>query len=241
MKAKKTLVIIPSRIGSTRLARKALVKIGEQTMVEHVSKRVIDSGLENIFVATDSLEIAEVLKNAGVETILTDSSCQTGTDRVYAAWKSLKNHNEFDYIINVQGDMPFVEPSIISEVARSLWESDCDIVTPVVKVGKMEAEGESNVMVVATKFNKALYFSRSMIPNSSEEYLYHVGVYGYKAAALEKFVNLEMSFLEKTERLEQLRALENDMSIGICYVDTIPISVDTIEDLEKAVNYYNNN
>ncbi len=234
----KTLVIIPSRIGSTRLARKALAKIGTITMVEHVALQVIESGLDNIFVATDSSDISNQLSEHNIDSIMTSSDYQSGTDRVYAAWQGLNNKDQFEYIINVQGDMPFIDPSIIRKVAEVLWSSECDIVTPVVKVGIDDAMPESNVKAVATLDNKALYFSRSLIPNGATEFLYHVGVYGYKAKSLEDFVKLPMTFLEKSERLEQLRALENGMSIEICHVDTIPISVDTSEDLEKARNFY---
>jgi 3-deoxy-manno-octulosonate cytidylyltransferase (CMP-KDO synthetase) len=235
---KKTLVIIPSRIGSTRLPRKSLVKIGDKTMVQRVAEMVLQSGLSNIFVATDSEEIASSLQEIGVKSIFTDTNCPSGTDRTFEAWQNLADKENFEYLINVQGDMPFVSPLIIKEVAEKLWLSNSDIVTPVVRTKKADAEGESNVKVVATLDNKALYFSRSMIPNSAEDYLYHVGVYGYKAKSLETFVKLPASFLEKTERLEQLRALENGMSIEICFVDTIPISIDTQDDLKKALDYY---
>lgn len=235
---KETLVIIPVRIGSTRLAEKALLDIGGVPMVVRVAKKALDSGLENVYIATDSEKIANVLDEAKVNYVYTDPSCPSGTDRVYQAWQTLSNKEDFKYILNVQGDMPFIESSTIYKVANSLWHSNADILTPVVNVGFKAAEGESNVKVVATIDNKALYFSRSMIPNSSENFLYHVGVYGFKAESLRKFVELPVSFLEKTERLEQLRALENGMSIGLCYVDTIPISVDTKEDYNKAIEYY---
>ena len=124
---KKTLVIIPSRIGSTRLAKKALVNIGDKTMVEHVALQVIASKLENIYVATDDNEIASTLKAHGINSIMTDPNCPSGTDRVYEAWQNLPNKDDFEYLINVQGDMPFVEPSIISTVAEVLWKSNCDI------------------------------------------------------------------------------------------------------------------
>jgi 3-deoxy-manno-octulosonate cytidylyltransferase (CMP-KDO synthetase) len=236
---KKTLVIIPSRIGSTRLAKKALVKIGDKTMVEHVALQVITSKLDNIYVATDDKEISDVLNQHGINSIMTDSNCHSGTDRVYAAWQRLPNKGDFEYLINVQGDMPFIEPSIISTVANCLWKSKCDIVTPVAKVELKDALSDSNVKVVSTLDNRALYFSRSLIPNGATEFLYHVGVYGYKAASLEKLVKLPVSYLEKTERLEQLRALENGMSIEICEVDTIPTSIDTADDLQKALAYFN--
>jgi 3-deoxy-manno-octulosonate cytidylyltransferase (CMP-KDO synthetase) len=235
---KETLVIIPSRIGSTRLSQKPLVDIGGKTMIERVCDMVTKSGLSNIFVATDSHKIADSLDKIGIKSIMTDEGCNSGTDRTFAAWQNLGNKENYKYIINVQGDMPFVSPNIIREVAEKLWQTQADIITPVVKTDKATAEGESNVKVVSDIHNKALYFSRSMIPHSSENYLYHVGIYGFRAESLTKFVKLPISFLEKTERLEQLRALENGMTIEICYADTIPISIDTQEDLNKALEYY---
>lgn len=237
--ANETLVVIPSRIGSTRLPRKSLVKIGNKTMIELVTEKVIESGLKNIYVATDSDEIAAVLAKSGINSIMTAPEIPSGTDRVFDAWQKLPNKTEFKYIINVQGDMPFLSPEIILETARTLWQTDSDIVTPVAKVDYSKVEGDSNVKVVSTINNKVLYFSRSRIPCAGDNYLYHVGIYGYKADSLDKFVKLPISFLERTEKLEQLRALENGMTIEICYVKTIPISIDTPEDLKKAENYYN--
>ncbi len=234
-----TLVIIPARLGSTRLPEKPLIKIGDISMIARVATQVIKSGLDNIYIATDSEKIADELLAYDVKSILTDPSCPSGTDRTFAAWNNMPNKADFKYIINVQGDMPFIDPSIISKVAKALWESNCDIVTPVAKVGLREAESESNVKVVSTPSKRAIYFSRSLIPNGATEFLYHVGVYGYKAKSLSHFVSLPVSEIEKTERLEQLRALENGMTIEICEVDSIPISIDTEEDLKKAKDYYN--
>lgn len=236
-----TLIIIPMRIGSTRLKEKALELIGDKTMIEWVSRQVMASGLDNIFVATDSEKIVDILKPMNIKTIMTKPECASGTDRVYEAWQTLPNKDNFKYIINVQGDMPFVKTEIISELAKNLWKSDCDIITPVTLVSKEEAEGFSNVKVVRTKSNKALYFSRSLIPSMATDFLYHIGVYGYKADSLSKFVQLEPSYLENSERLEQLRAIENDMTIEVFETNSVPISIDTLEDLNKAKDYYNKN
>lgn len=234
-----TLVIIPARLGSTRLPEKPLIKIGDISMIARVAMQVLKSGLDNIYVATDSKKIADELISYNIKSIMTDPNCPSGTDRTFEAWNNLPNKENFKYIINVQGDMPFIEPSIISKVAQTLWHSKCDIVTPVAKVGIEEAESESNVKVVSTLDGKAMYFSRSLIPNGASEFLYHVGVYGYKAESLSNFVKLAVSEIEKAERLEQLRAIENGMTIEICEVKTIPISIDTSADLKKAIDYYN--
>lgn len=231
-------VIIPSRLISTRLKRKPLQLIGSSTLIERVFKQVNQTNLEHIYVATDSQEIASVIEKLGGKVIFTDSHIPTGTDRTYEAFKLIPNNKNINYIVNVQGDMPFIEPESILKVIEYLKSSHYDIVTPVVKVEKDSVEAASNVTVAIDSQGKAIYFSRSLIPNGAEEFLYHVGMYGFRKNALDRFVALEPTFLEKTERLEQLRLLENGMTIGTCLVNNIPISVDTPEDLSKAVKFY---
>jgi len=234
-------VIIPARIGSTRLSNKPLQLIGKQTMIEHVLTRVQKTGIQNLYIATDSEEISSVVTKKGFTAIMTSPDCKTGTDRVYEAFKKLPNYDKINYIINVQGDMPFINGSVISEIVTGLRNNHFDIITPVVKVDEEIASSLSNVKVVITKSNKALYFSRSLVPNGSKDFFYHVGIYGFKAKALEKFVSLEQTLNEKSENLEQLRALDNDMTIGVCYSNEIPISVDTEEDLTKAREFFAKN
>jgi 3-deoxy-manno-octulosonate cytidylyltransferase (CMP-KDO synthetase) len=228
------VVIIPARISSTRLERKPLQMIGNKTMIEHVVSRVSKIKAVDAIVATDSEEIFSLIRKRGFSAIMTCENCLTGTDRVYDALKNLPNRDKIKYIINVQGDMPFIDESVISEIIKGLKANNFDIITPVVKVGKDVADSVSNVKVVVDKNNKALYFSRSLVPSGASEFLYHVGIYGFGVEVLEKFVSLEQSANEKVESLEQLRALDNGMTIGVCYSKEIPISVDTKEDLEKA-------
>lgn len=230
--------IIPSRIGSTRLPNKALADIGGKSMIEHVIARINAGSVNNLYVATDSEKIAEKIKIAGGIAIMTSKDCPTGSDRVYEAFKKIPHNDKIKYIINVQGDMPFVDYRVLKQIIDKLKNSDFDIVTPVVMVGSDIASKSSNVKVVADINDKALYFSRSVIPHGAKEFLYHVGIYGYRTEALEKFVKLKETQYESVEKLEQLRALENGMSIGIVLSNEIPISVDTYEDLEKAREYY---
>jgi len=230
--------IIPSRIGSTRLPNKALADIGGKSMIEHVIARINAGSMNNLYVATDSEKIVEKVKIAGGIAIMTSENCPTGSDRVYEAFKKIPHNNKIKFIINVQGDMPFVDYKVLEQIIDKLKNSDFDIVTPVVTVGSDIASSGSNVKVVADINGKALYFSRSVIPHGAEKFLYHVGIYGYRTDALEKFVKLKKTQYESIEKLEQLRALENDMSIGIVLSNEIPISVDTYEDLEKAREYY---
>lgn len=231
-------VIIPSRIGSSRLANKALEVIGDKPMIEHVYSNVAKLGLRHLYVATDSDKISNIIQNIGGKTILTSESCPSGTDRVYEALNKISDHNKISYVVNVQGDMPFINHHTVLDVIKLLKTSNADITTPVSKVTPEEAYGDSNVKVVIGHDDHALYFSRSMIPHNAIEYFYHVGIYGYTTSALERFVALPSSLLEQTEKLEQLRALENGMKIAVCYTNDIPISVDTIEDLENARSFY---
>jgi len=232
--------IIPSRLASTRLPKKALADIGGKTMIEHVVSRLSSGAENNLYVATDSPDIAEKVKNYGGVAIMTSVDCKTGSDRAFEAFQKIQHSDKIKYIINVQGDMPFVDYEVVKQIIDKLKNSDFDIVTSVVKVGLDIANSDSNVKVVKDMNDKALYFSRSVIPHGAQEFLYHVGIYGFRAEALEKFVKLDETRYEAVEKLEQLRALENGMSIGVVVSNEIPISVDTQADLEKAREYYAN-
>lgn len=230
-------IIIPSRIGSTRLPRKALAKIGEFSMIEHVIHSLGDSSLGDIYVATDDQEIFDIVKKTKAIPVMTDPGCPTGSERVSQALTKIPGHEKIKYIINVQGDMPFVKSSVIRGIIDGLKKGQATMMTAVAKIDEETASSDSNVKVVVDKANLAMYFSRSMIPHGAKEFLYHVGIYGFTRDTLEKFVSLPQSDCEKIEKLEQLRALENGIKIGIVFSDEIPISVDTPEDLEKARQY----
>jgi len=210
-------------------------------MIEHMLNQVKQTGLQNIYVATDSHLIEDIVIKNGCKAIMTDENCPSGTDRVFSAVQLMQDSDHIEYIINVQGDMPFLEPNVILKLIENLKTSSFGIMTPVVKVDRQVADSNANVKVVANKDGKALYFSRSMVPFGSSEFLYHIGVYGFQKNTLTKFVELPQSFLEKQENLEQLRALENNIDIGIVFVDSVPISIDTESDLEKAIEFYNSN
>lgn len=231
------VIIIPARIGSTRLANKPLELIGSKTMIEHVVQQA-QYVTNNIYVATDSHLIAEKAQTQGATAILTKESTPSGTDRVYEALNMIPNIEKINYVINLQGDMPFIDPKILLTIIEQLKSSDYEIITPVTKVNAQTASSNSAVKVVVDKNHKALYFSRSTIPHFATEFLYHIGVYGFRKHSLEKFVNLPSSYLEIAEKLEQLRAIENNIDIGVCYVDTVPISVDTETDLKLAREFF---
>jgi len=186
-------VIIPSRLSSKRLPKKPLQLIGPVTLIEHVINSLKKLDMEHVYVATDSELIMGKAIAANCKYIIVKGDCDTGTDRVYNAFLKLPNANKINYIINVQGDMPFINPEIIIAVIDNLKNSSYDIMTPVTKVGIDVAQSHSNVKVIATPSGRALYFSRNMIPYGKQEFLYHFGIYGYRKEALSTFVRLPQS------------------------------------------------
>jgi 3-deoxy-manno-octulosonate cytidylyltransferase (CMP-KDO synthetase) len=235
---KKVIIIIPARLASTRLPNKPLAMIEGKTMIQRVYEQALKANLGEVIIATDGEKIANEIKKFGGKFILTNPDLQSGTDRIYSAYKLLKE--DFDIIVNVQGDLPNIDPNVISECVNLALENDCDIATVASKISDISEINNPNVVKIALAQNGlALYFSRSAIPfskNINDDYFHHIGIYAYKKNALEKFINLTPSPLEKRESLEQLRALENGMKIAVKIVNAHPLSVDTQEDLDKVIN-----
>ena len=235
---KKVIIIIPARLASTRLPNKPLAIIEGKTMIQRVYEQALKANLGEVIIATDGEKIANEIKKFGGKYILTNPDLQSGTDRIYSAYKLLKE--DFDIIVNVQGDLPNIDPNVISECVNLSLENDCDIATVASKISDISEINNPNVVKIALAQNGlALYFSRSAIPfskNINDDYFHHIGIYAYKKNALEKFINLSPSPLEKRESLEQLRALENGMKIAVKIVNAHPLSVDTQEDLDKVIN-----
>ena len=235
---KKVIIIIPARLASTRLPNKPLAMIEGKTMIQRVYEQALKANLGEVIIATDGEKIANEIKKFGGKYILTNPDLQSGTDRIYSAYKLL--NEDFDIIVNVQGDLPNIDPNVISECVNLALENDCDIATVASKISDISEINNPNVVKIALAQNGlALYFSRSPIPfskNINDDYFHHIGIYAYKKNALEKFINLMPSPLEKRESLEQLRALENGMKIAVKIVNAHPLSVDTKEDLDKVIN-----
>ncbi len=238
----KVLTIIPVRLASTRLPNKPLADICGKSMIQRVYEQALTADLGDVLIACDGEEIALEAKKIGAKFVITDPNLPSGTDRIYAAYKSFGK--DFDVIVNLQGDLPNIDPQVIRAAADAALAHDCDIAIVASKI-KNEAEiSNPNVVKIAISFKeknlgKALYFSRCPIPFSKTneaDFYHHIGIYAYKKSALEKFVNLAPSTLEQRESLEQLRALENDMTIFVKVVDAHPLSVDTKEDLEIVTN-----
>jgi 3-deoxy-manno-octulosonate cytidylyltransferase (CMP-KDO synthetase) len=234
-----TVVIIPSRLAATRLPNKPLAMIGDKPMIQWVYENALKAAVGDVVVATCCNEIADVVRKVGGVAVLTDPALPSGTDRVFAAVKSL--HKKYDKIVNVQGDLPFIDPRAIQKVV-DVFQDDSDITSLCSPITDLSEIGSASVVKPVLSFinddlAKALYFSRSPVPYGAKTYYHHLGLYGYTFEALEKFVSLAPSYLEKSESLEQLRALEAGMTIHMGFVDSAPIAIDTPDDLEKARAY----
>lgn len=239
--SKKILTIIPVRLASTRLPNKPLADICGKTMIQRVYEQAVAADLGDILIACDGEEIAAEVKRFGGKFIITDPDLPSGTDRIYAGFKGFGG--DFEVIVNLQGDLPNIDPMVIRSAAQAALEADCDIATVASKIKNISEILNPNVVKIAIAGSgRALYFSRCPIAyskNNSDEFFHHIGIYVYKKAALEKFVNLPQSKLERRESLEQLRALENDMKIFVQIVDAHPLSVDTKDDLEIVTKLIN--
>lgn len=239
------LIVVPARVSSTRLPEKVLKKIGEKSLIVRVYEQALKTGIGKVVVACDDDRIKAEIEQVGGTAILTDSNLPSGTDRVYEAWKKFDSQKKYQYIINVQGDLPFLDPDFIREVALMLQNDRYDISTLASLINDDSYLLSSTVKPVisftAKNEGRALYFSRATVPYNGP-YYHHIGIYGFKTNSLEKFVKLPQSLLEKTEKLEQLRALENGMTVGIKVTDkNPPISIDTPEDLERARRFAERN
>jgi len=232
----KTAIIIPARYGSSRLEGKPLLEVNGKPIIQWVYEKAQQAKLAGmIIVATDDERIYNAVKAFGGEVEMTSKDHKCGSDRIREV---VERHPEIDYIVNLQGDEPLIKPESIDAVARNVQEDNrADISTLIRKITPEEAENPNLVKCVTDNNGFALYFSRSKIPyerNTGIAVFYgHLGIYGYKRDALIKMTSLPQTPLEKTESLEQLRALENGMKIKTSVVDFVPVGIDTKEDLEK--------
>ena len=236
----KCKIVIPARLASTRLPRKMMADICGTPLIVRTYKSALEANVGDVFVACDSEEIASLIRDNGGQAILTDPDLPSGTDRVYAAASTI-DCNDDDIIVNVQGDLPFVDPVFIRDSYELCCNDGVDIATPITRINDESYKLDSVVKPAVTFYSDrhalAHYFSRSIIPFGGP-YYHHVGVYAYKLGVLKRFVKLNVSELEKSERLEQLRALENGMRIHAVLCDIKePISIDTAQDLQKAIDF----
>lgn len=233
----KIACIIPSRYASTRLPGKPLRMIAGETLVHRVYERAALAKLPDIvIVATDNEKIESEVKSFGGRVMMTSPDHPTGTDRLAEVAASLP---DYDIVVNVQGDEPFINPDVIDSLAKMLAERDgLDMTTAAAPLKEDEYDDPSAVKVVVNQKGEALYFSRSLIPYPRNEFsvppLKHVGIYAYRRDFLLAYAGMKQTPLEKTESLEQLRALEMGYKIGVIRIDSEDIGIDTEEDLKKA-------
>ena len=231
-------IVIPARLASTRLPNKPLADIAGQTMIERVWRQAEKAKIGPVLVAAAEQEIVDVIARAGGRAVLTDPALPSGTDRVFAALKSVGSTH--DVIVNLQGDLPALDPGDIRVVADALVATKADIATLAAEID--DAADYDNPSVVkpvvawdaSGKLGRALYFTRARAPSGEGPLFHHIGIYAFRREALARFVALPPSPLERREKLEQLRALEAGLTIAVARVDAVPLSVDTPADLEKA-------
>jgi 3-deoxy-manno-octulosonate cytidylyltransferase (CMP-KDO synthetase) len=234
------IVVIPARMASTRLPGKPLALIAGKPMILHMLDRGREADIGPVAVACGDPEIAEAVRAAGGRAVLTDPALPSGSDRVHAALAELDPDRTHDVVVNLQGDFPTLDPRGLRQVVTPLADPNIDIGTLVVPISDDAEANTSSFVKAACAFADgqfiapALYFSRQPIPWGDGPRWHHVGIYAYRRSALDRYVSLPPSPLERRENLEQLRALEDGMRIACARLDHGPFGVDTMEDLERA-------
>ena len=239
-----TLVLVPARMASTRLPGKPLAPIGADPMIVHVARRAREAAIGRVVVATDAEDVAEAVRLAGFEAVMTRADHPSGSDRIFEACEALDPDGRFQTIVNVQGDLPTIEPDTVRAALAPLGDPAVDMATLATEI-RVEAERtDPNVVKlvgthIAAPFLpwgrvRALLFTRAPAPWGEGPMFHHIGLYAFRRETLRRFVALPPSPLEKRERLEQLRALEAGMRIDAAIVEGEPLGVDTPADLEQA-------
>jgi 3-deoxy-manno-octulosonate cytidylyltransferase (CMP-KDO synthetase) len=233
------LVLIPARMAATRLPGKPLLDIAGLPMIVHVLRRAEEANIGRVAVATDTPEIADAVRAAGGEAVMTRASHASGSDRIHEAMLALDPAGRAEIVVNLQGDFPTIVPDTIRAALPPLDDPAVDIATLASQIHTEEEDQAPSVVKavgspVGPNRLRALYFTRATAPYGEGPRYHHIGLYAYRRAALERFVTLPPSPLEQQEKLEQLRALEAGMRIDITLVDSVPRGVDTPADLETA-------
>ena len=233
------LILIPARMAATRLPGKPLADIGGLPMIVHVLRRAQEAAIGPVVVATDSEAIAAAVAKAGGARCSHAPITSPGRIGFYEALEQIDANGSLNIIVNLQGDLPTLSPAAIAAALTPLGDPAVDIATIAAEIASPEERSDPSVVkVVGTPVSprrlRALYFTRAVAPAGEGPLYHHIGLYAFRRAALEKFVKLPPSPLERREKLEQLRALEAGMRIDVALIDAVPLGVDTPEDLEKA-------
>ncbi|MBU1212588.1 MAG: 3-deoxy-manno-octulosonate cytidylyltransferase [Alphaproteobacteria bacterium] len=240
------LIVIPARMEASRLPGKPMLDIGGEPMIVQVWRRAHEAEVGRVVVATDAEEIAAAVRAVGGEAVMTRKDHVSGSDRVFEAINKVDPEAEADFIVNVQGDLPALDPRLVAACIEPLATKGVHIATLAAEINEASERDNPNVVkVVGTPTNtpgvlRALYFTRATAPFGDGPLYHHIGIYAFRRPALEKYVALKPSALEIRERLEQLRALEDGMRIDVRIVDTVPLGVDTPADLERARKVFEN-
>lgn len=235
----KTLVLIPARMASMRLPGKPLAEINGLPMIVQVAHRAREADVGRVIVAVDDVRVFDAVQAAGFDVVMTREDHQSGSDRIFEAVVAADPEGKVEFVVNVQGDLPTIEPEAVHASLRPMEDPSVDIATLTVEITDEEDKLNPNIVKVigspiAENRLRALYFTRATAPTGPGPLYHHIGLYTYRRSALERFVKLGPSTLELRERLEQLRALEAGMRIDVEIVDSVPLGVDTPADLEKA-------
>lgn len=235
-----SLIVIPARLAATRLPDKPMAEIAGEPMIVHVWRRAVEAECGPVLVATDAESVRDAVARAGGEAVLTRIDHASGSDRIYEALQLFDPDRGIDTIINLQGDLPTLDPRLVRACLAALEDGEADIGTIAAEIVREEERTNPHVVkVVGSPLGRggilrALYFTRATAPHGDGPLYHHIGMYAYRRAALERFVSLPPSPLETREKLEQLRALEAGMRIHVGLVDTVPLGVDTPADLARA-------
>ena len=235
----RNLIVIPARMQASRLPGKPLADINGEPMIVHVWRRAMAAEAGRVIVASDAEEILAAVRAAGGEAVMTRTDHQSGSDRVFEAVSRIDPDADAEFIVNLQGDLPTLDPKLVAACLAPLAEKGPDISTLAAAIEEASERTNPNVVkVVGTPLAadrlRALYFTRATAPHGEGPLYHHIGIYGYRRFALERFISMPPSYLEKREKLEQLRALEGGMRIDVAIVDTVPLDVDTPADLDRA-------
>ena len=242
----KTIILIPSRLAATRLPNKPLLKINGLSIINHVYQRAQSANIGDVFVATGDEEIFKEVTKKGGKCILTEKEHQTGTDRIFEAYQKLELNN-VDYIINLQGDEPMINIEDIKSLNTNTINKKFEIATLACKIKDKNVLNKNNIVKVITdeelskeNTSRAKTFSREILFNYNTNIYHHIGIYMYKVSTIKKFVNLKQSKNEINQKLEQLRAIDNNIEINVILASSSSVGVDTEEDfleMTKIMNY----
>lgn len=234
------VVVIPARLAASRLPDKPMADIHGEPMIVHVWRRALEADIGPVIVAAAEAVVADAIVAAGGHAVLTDPDLPSGSDRIYRALQEADPDGRYDVVVNLQGDLPTIDPAAVRAALTPLDEDAVDIATLIAEITRDEERDNPNVVKAVVGLapgeitGRALYFTRTTAPWGDGPLYHHIGLYAYRRDALARFVGLSPGILERREKLEQLRALEAGMRIDVALVDTVPLGVDTPADLDRA-------